>query len=112
MKEFLNQQMKLHSKNNDAKAIGFLARFEKVTSLIVKNLPPKPFHVRGPLNLAAMDLVMGALVSKANNIPVDLANRFDRLMENAMYQKSIFYNTSDSAVVKERFGLAIGYLTK
>jgi uncharacterized protein with ParB-like and HNH nuclease domain len=111
MKEFLNQQMKIHTKGKGtAKVDKFVERFRDVTAIVEKHLSPKPFHVRGPLNLAAMDSVMAVLIRNPTKIPKDLKNRFEKLIADTNYRESIFFNTSDSATVKERLSLVEGYL--
>lgn len=111
MKEFLNQQMKAYAKDKGAAKIErFATRFGQVTAIVVEQLDPKPFHIRGPLNLAAMDSVMAVLIRNRTKIPNNLKARFKKLMEDEKYRSSIFFNTSDTAVVKERIGLAESYL--
>lgn len=111
MKEFLNQQMKNHTKGKGlSKVKQFVERFAEVAALIVEKLDPKPFHIRGPLNLAAMDSVMAVLIGHPKKIPNDLAVRFKRLLADEQYRNTIFFNTSDTSVVKERLILAKNYL--
>lgn len=112
MKEFLNQQMKIHSKSSDNKVDAFVSRFKRVTDIVESKLKAKPFHVRGPINLAVMDSVMAALINNVDNIPDDLAARFDLLMADEEYREAIFFNTSDTSVVKDRVRLASEYLTQ
>lgn len=111
MKEFLNQQMKNHAKGKGtSKVEKFVERFGEVTDIVVKQLDPKPFHVRGPLNLAAMDSVMAVLIRHTNKIPTDIKARFEKLLLDEKYRNAIFFNTSDASVVKERLALAEKYL--
>lgn len=111
MKEFLNRQMKIHTKGNSAEKIQkFVENFAYVTEAIVRQLDPKPFHVRGPLNLAAMDSVMAILIRHLHKIPKDLKVRFGKLMADEDYRKAIFFNTSDPKEVESRLTLAHKYL--
>jgi hypothetical protein len=111
MKEFLNQQMRSHAKGRGtAKADKFMDRFRQVTAAIVAQLDPKPFHVRGPLNLAAMDSVMAVLIRNSSKIPNDLNNRYAKLLADDEYRKAIFFNTSDPKEVNERLNLAHKHL--
>ncbi|GAO79765.1 DUF262 domain-containing protein [Sphingopyxis sp. C-1] len=111
MKEFLNQQMKIHTKGKSSgKVEQFVERFGQVTALIVSQLDPKPFHVRGPLNLAAMDSVMAILIRHSTKIPKDLKGRFEKLIADEDYRKAIFFNTSDPKEVELRLALAEKYL--
>ena len=111
MKEFLNQQMKIHTKGKGtAKVEKFAERFVAVTAMIAKHLDPKPFHVRGPLNLAAMDSIMAVLIRNSNKIPKDIKDRFSNLLADENYRSAIFYNTSDASIVKDRMALAEKHL--
>jgi len=110
MREFLNQQMKTHAKDKEGKVSTFASRFKKVTNVVVKELPDKPFHVRGPINLAVMDSVMSVLIRKTSSIPPDLGNRFDALLKDKDYRQAVFFNTSDASTVKDRLKLALQYL--
>lgn len=111
MKEFLNQQMRNHAKGKGAaKAEKFVELFGEVTAAIVAKLDPKPFHVRGPLNLAAMDSVMAVLIRNSTKIPKDLKVRYTKLLADEDYRKAIFFNTSDPKEVEERLKLAHKYL--
>jgi hypothetical protein len=110
MKEFLNQQMKLHARDSNGALGRFAEQFKEVTSVVIKRLGDKPFHVRGPLNLAALDSVLGVLVRQHEQIPPDLRDRFDRLLEDDKFKEAIYFNTSDNSTVKDRVGLATRYL--
>jgi hypothetical protein len=110
MKEFLNQTMKGHSDGNSSGLNLFAGHFPKICEGIIKILGVKPFHIRGPLNLAALDSVMSVLMSAGPKVPIDLRQRYDQLLDNEDFKKSIFFNTSDVAVVKLRLGLAQNYL--
>lgn len=111
MKEFLNRQMRNHTKGKGASQEDkFVDRFSEVTAEIVVQLDPKPFHVRGPLNLAAMDSVMAVLIRNSVKIPKDLKVRYAKLLADADYRKAIFFNTSDPKEVEERLKLAHKHL--
>ncbi|GAA5627289.1 hypothetical protein Brsp05_02576 [Brucella sp. NBRC 12953] len=111
MKEFLNAQMKNHIKGNgQSKVATFIERFEQVTELIVKELGEKPFHVRGPLNLAALDSVLAVLIRNPNKIQNNLQKRFTDLLKDEEYRSAIFFNTSDPKEVSTRLTLAHRYL--
>ena len=53
---------------------------------------------------------MSVLMSAGPKVPIDLRQRYDQLLDNEDFKKSIFFNTSDVAVVKLRLGLAQNYL--
>lgn len=111
MKEFLNRQMKNHVKGKgQGKVTKFTERFGEVTEIVVQKLGEKPFHVRGPLNLAAMDSVMAVLIRNPSKISKDLKSQFDKLLNDKEYRAAIFFNTSDPKEVATRLKLASSYL--
>lgn len=111
MKEFLNKQMKIYVKGKgQSRVTKFVERFGEVTDTVVKKLGEKPFHIRGPLNLAAMDSVMAVLIRQPSKIPGDLNARYKRLLKDEDYRQAIFFNTSDPREVELRLALAHKYL--
>lgn len=111
MKEFLNRQMKNYVKGKGQSTVTrFAERFGEVTQIVVQKLGEKPFHIRGPLNLAAMDSVLAALIRQPGKIPNDLKKRFEELIKNDEYRAAIFFNTSDPKEVATRLTLASRYL--
>ncbi len=110
MKEFLNVQMRLHRRGSDPATSNFVTGFEAVAQLIAKQLPPKPFHIRGPINLAAMDSIMGVLIKHRQKIKGNIADRYEKLISDDDYKQSIFFNTSDAVTVRHRLALAKKYL--
>lgn len=110
MKEFLNTQMGLYRKGKDAAIAKFKLDFEAVCDLIDKKLPAKPFNIRGPVNLAAMDSILGTLIRYRSKIPADISDRYTRLLADADYQEAIYISTSDATVIKERLEIAKRYL--
>ena len=63
MKEFLNQAMKHHDSGITRKSKTFFELFPKVTEIVVNSLGEQPFHLRGPLNVSALDSVLSVLIS-------------------------------------------------
>jgi predicted histidine transporter YuiF (NhaC family) len=111
MKEFLNQQMRNHTKGKGTDKVEKIAeRFGLVTAAIVAQLDPKPFHIRGPLNLAAIDSVMAVLIRNPTKIPDNLKARSVKLLADDDYRKAIFFNTSDPREVEKRLRLANKHL--
>jgi hypothetical protein len=86
------------------------ARFMRATSLAAQQLGEKPFHLRGRLNLAAMDSVLAALEAVPIGLEGDLPDRFASLLDDSDYRDAIYFNTSDVVVVRKRFELARAHL--
>ncbi|NIJ09027.1 hypothetical protein FHS31_002657 [Sphingomonas vulcanisoli] len=106
MKEFLSKQMELHRSAGDPVTKEFVKNFVGVCTIITKKLPSRPFHIRGPLNLAALDSVFATLIKYHAKIPHDIGDRLGALVKNKKYQEAIFFNTSDASTVEVRLNLA------
>jgi uncharacterized protein with ParB-like and HNH nuclease domain len=111
MKEFLNKQMNEHRYDKHGTLSEFAARFLTITEYVANNFKEKPFHVRGPINLAALDSVMSTLINLKGKISDDIPAKFENLLANEGYQETIFYNTSDSVTVEERLKITANFLT-
>jgi len=109
MKEFLNRVMNREKEGISDAVKRFAIAFSKTTALIVSALGPKPFHVRGPLNSAALDAVFATLLN-AKEVPSDLVLRYKALKDDETFQETTFYSTSDLSVVKRRFQAARRHL--
>jgi uncharacterized protein with ParB-like and HNH nuclease domain len=106
MKSFLN---KIMAENRTAKTKSFRnfkSAFPIVTKELLKQIGEKPFHVRGPINLAALDSVYNALLPKAEKLPSDLKGKLAELYGDDEFRQSIFFNTSDKSTVEKRLEIA------
>ena len=110
MKEFLNSQMGLHRSGNDVTTLSFNRGFRDACLKVVSELPEKPFHVRGPLNLAALDSVMATLIKFEGKIASNFSDKYLELLKNELFREAIFFNTSDAIRVSSRLDLAKKYL--
>lgn len=110
MKEFLNKRMNSSKTDADGKLSRFESRFAKIVNFVDQELEEKPFHVRGPINLAALDSILSVLIRRYNSLPHDLNARVNKLLQDDEYRDSIFFNTSDAAVVHRRLEIAGRYL--
>lgn len=103
MKEFLNKAMLKHDKGDTNKAKSFSMAFKKVTEAVVTSIGEKPFHLRGPLNLAALDSVMCILIENHKKIDsLNLNERYAKLKENKDFDEYTKFNTTDSKNVSGR----------
>ncbi|WP_082543526.1 DUF262 domain-containing protein [Sphingomonas sp. Leaf339] len=108
MKGFLNKYMEKH-RGKDADFGDMIDNFQRTTKYVLDQLGERPFHVRGRLNFGALDSIMAATL--ADVAPIDLKNRYDRLLKDEDYILAISFNTSDEAVVEERLDLTVEYLS-
>ncbi|WP_127346411.1 DUF262 domain-containing protein [Pseudidiomarina mangrovi] len=106
MKEFLNLAMKNNQEGDTSRVEYFINNFSKVTDFVIENLGPKPFNIRGPLNVSAMDSVMVVLLENAPRLEkVDLKTRYEILTENEDFMELTSLATTDTKIVRERFEL-------
>jgi uncharacterized protein with ParB-like and HNH nuclease domain len=111
MKEFLNTTMKKHISGNTKKVKNFFDIFPKVTKTIVSMLKEKPFHLRGPLNVSALDSIMSVLIENYSqiNIPT-LKTQFENLIKDKDFIEYSRINTTDTKTVQDRIGIVRKYL--
>ncbi|MBF0383289.1 MAG: DUF262 domain-containing protein [Magnetococcales bacterium] len=111
MKEFLNRAMKKHDSGTTKKATNFFKIFSRVTEAVVNSLGPKPFHLRGPLNISALDSVMCVLIENNSKLPsIDLKSGYAQLCEDEGFQEYTKTNTTDTKVVISRMLVVKQYL--
>ncbi len=110
MKEFLNLQMGRHKSGKTKAVTKFRDGFSNAINLVATKLPEKPFHVRGPINLAAMDSILSVMISSPSKIRDDLATGYAQLVADYEYKEAIFFNTSDNVTVEKRIRKAKEYL--
>ena len=103
MKEFLNKSMKVNIKANSKKSKRFFDVFPTVARAVVDTLGPKPFHLRGPLNVSALDSVMCVLVENYPSLKSDdLNERYHALLNDRDFEDYTRYNTTDTKTVLDR----------
>lgn len=112
MKEFLNIAMMRNQSGKTKYVNRFSESFSQICEKILLELGPKPFHVRGPINLAALDSIMSVSIRSSNKLKDDYAKNVAQLISNEEYRELIFYNTSDLASVAPRFRMADEALVK
>ena len=106
MKNFLNVAMAENRSGETRKFENFFVKFQSITEEIVRLLGEKPFHVRGPINLAALDSIYTVLIEGKGAVPSDLRKKVDELYADEQFRESIFFNTSDAVTVKRRLEIA------
>lgn len=111
LKLFLNGYMRMIQDMDSKSRLEAQESFEYTCSAARESLGSKPFHVNGPLNVAALDSVLGVLASERSASGSDLKNRYDRLLEDDAFRSAIERSTSDEDSVERRFRRAIEMLT-
>ncbi len=103
MKEFLNLAMKKHNSGTSKKVTNFIEAFGKVTELLVQSVGPKPFHLRGPINVSALDSVMCVLIENYKRIgSINIKEKYTALKNDAIFDELTRINTTDTKTVKDR----------
>lgn len=110
MKEFLNITMKKHSNGKSKKVASFFDVFPKMTQIVVSNLGPKPFHLRGPLNVSALDSVLSVLIENHKNVDSHkLGERYSSLKKDPEFEEHTSYNTTDNKTLQARIKTVTKY---
>jgi uncharacterized protein with ParB-like and HNH nuclease domain len=106
MKEFLNKTMKIYKSGNDLKWKNFARAFPEACKTIANQLNDQPFHLRGRLNVSAMDSVLVTLIRNVDRIKkLDLDEVYKRLLEDPDFINLTTINTTDVKSVKDRLSL-------
>lgn len=106
MKRFLNNTM-YSNRNVDTKdAKRFFKIWPDICEYITDELGEKPFHPRGPLNVAVLDSVFTALAQKWPDKPADLQGSVNALLEDKDYMTLCSARTGDTDVVRNRISMA------
>ena len=80
-------------------------RFNKACQVIASQLGEKPFHLRGRLNLGALDSVVACAVEIGDSLKGQIAEEYAALCKNDKFLDAVTRNTSHTAEVKQRFNL-------
>jgi uncharacterized protein with ParB-like and HNH nuclease domain len=111
MKEFLNSTMKRHDKADTKKVEKFFVMFPAVCELVISSIGEKPFHLRGPLNVSALDSVMCVLFENYTKINQDqLTTRFKKLIADDKFKTLTQVSTSDKQTIQDRVKMVKDYL--
>ena len=106
MKDFLNSFMDRNRMLDDSKLIEYRNLFRHVTEKIVEHLGPKPFHIHSGLNASVLDSVSVAFTKHLDDIPEDIEERYNLLVENIDFRSRTTTGTTDVKIVHERMKIA------
>ncbi|WP_223306769.1 hypothetical protein [Acidithiobacillus ferrivorans] len=111
MREFLNNSMKRNESGETKKVKKFFEAFHKVTEEVVSVLGEKPFHLRGPLNVSALDSVMCVLIESSKSLKRSgLKDRYSSLIKDSDFTSSTSINTTDAKTLQQRFAVVRKHL--
>ena len=103
MKDYLSKFMKRNKDLDESELDRFRDIFEKTCRTVVDNLGKRPFHVRSGLNIAVFDSVMVAFSNNLERIPVDIKDRYRRLVVDKYFVENTQNSTTDVGVIERRF---------
>ena len=105
MKAFLTKHMERLAVMSPDDRQAIADSFRTACSICVEELGPRPFHLRGRLNVAALDAFIGGVMRVEKYSRGQLADCFTALLqEGSSFRETVFFNTSDDKVLKDRFG--------
>lgn len=103
MKEFLNVSMGKNRSGTTPKAKQFFAVFPEVTKAIIEQIGEKPFHLRGPINISALDSILCVLIANHDQISsIDLRKCYDTIVKDSDFDAFTSINTTDPKTVVDR----------
>lgn len=112
MREFLNKSMKVNEAGNTTKANKFFEVFPLATKKLLNAVGEKPFHLRGPLNVSALDSVLCILIENYESIDWSSLNaNFEKLLSDVDFNHLTTINTNDAKTLQDRFNVVRQYLT-
>lgn len=108
---FLNMAMRQNQNGDTPKVARFFDRFSLVTDMVAGELGQKPFHLRGKLNVSALDAVLSVLIEYYDDVDRSkLADCWESLKGDTAFDEATRYNTTDTATVQTRVALVRKYL--
>ncbi len=113
MKGFLNDFMakikKMTDEERTVEIQNMRDTFCNVCDILARELPQKPFHLRGRINYAAMDSIFNAVANIGNT--ENLSENYQTLIKDPDFIETATINTSDSKTLYIRFKRAIEVLS-
>jgi len=110
MKEYLNVTMKDNKRATGRNITRFRRAFTNAVSTVHKELGARPFHLRGPLNTAVLDSVLGTIIAHHDKLRKDWKSGFEKLKKNAEFEATTTAATADVNSVRDRFRLSEKFL--
>lgn len=105
MKTFITKHMKTLDRKSAEDRRHDGERFATACDAVAEALGERPFHLRGRLNVAALDSVMAVALNHGVQDEGRFRTNYDTLRANAAFIDSTAHDTSDASVVKQRFTL-------
>ncbi|MYH97598.1 MAG: DUF262 domain-containing protein [Acidimicrobiia bacterium] len=106
MKNFLNEFMANRRSPDEKRVASYSDIFLRTTSVIERELGPRPFHIRTGLNAAVFDCVYVAVAKQIDNLPEDLGDRYRKLINDNEFLERVTSATTDETTVSRRLEIA------
>ena len=103
MKSFMNRYMQVLDRADDARLENLAEGFARSCAVVYAQLGDKPFHLYGPLNLAALDAVMACAMELGDSLKSDLVTAYAELQSDPDFVAAVKQNTSHALEVQQRF---------
>ncbi len=110
MKAFMDKYIEVLDKADAPQLEQLEERFNKACQIIVSKLGEKPFHLRGRLNLGALDSVMACAIEIEHSLKPEISEEYSNLKINSTFLESVTHNTSHTVEVHQRFSLVYSAL--
>lgn len=110
LKGFLNDFMRTLEEMEDPQREVLEERFDAACVVAAESLEERPFHLHGPLNVAALDSILGVLMKGGVVQAEGLNERYEALLEDQGFRSAIERATSDEESVSRRFTRASAML--
>ena len=110
LKTFLNNYMYTLQDMSDDQRTSMKRDFEQACTVALEGLGEKPFHIRGPLNVAVLDSVLGVLASKSAPDTAGLGDRYKLLLDDQEFLGATESATTDERSIERRFTQAAAIL--
>ncbi len=105
MKNFMDKHMEFLDRTDNLTLEELGQEFQTACNTILSQLGKKPFHLRGRLNLGALDSIMACAVELGASLKPNLAGEYSSLQNNEGFIAAVTHNTSHALEVKKRFTL-------
>lgn len=106
MKDFLSKFMQKNKDVSIEAPEGSASIFHQTCVRLLEALGEKPFHVRSGLNAAVMDAVMVAFSENLGQVPVDVKERYQKLLADEGFRSSTNRGTTGVSEIEQRFSKA------
>lgn len=112
MKDFMSTFMRKNRNPSEELLKQEIQRFQSTCEAIIKHLGEKPFNPRGALNTSVFDSVFVVSAKHLDHCPADIKARYEKLKEDAEFDKYTRSSTTDVEAVRKRLEKAEEILFK